>query len=271
MRWQWLVAITMTLGPVAVAQQTFPMTCHPFKTIEVRHPIDGSCGLAGKGEGGSALQNQAKNNFCAGASYQSMAQADLLGKQAQVAALPGYLQWSGESMPASRSDFVSLGEGTAVQFVGYLLEAHYADLSSGEGVNCNVKDDEASNDIHIALAAQPATTDECQSNTAEMTPHYRPASWTVANLDKVGHTTMVRVSGQLMYDADHKVCGEQGFSPSDNPHRLSGWEIHPVYAFEVCVKQAGGACSQWQALSAWVKSAAKTHRAKAKPGVATQP
>src|ERR1019366_2911797 len=161
MRWQWFVAITMALGTVAVGQQKFPMTCHPFKAIEMRHPIDGTCGLTGKGQGGSALQNQA-----------------------MVAALPGYQQWSGENMPASRSGFVALGEGTAVQFVGYVLEAHYADLSSGEGVNCDVKDDEASNDIHIALVPQSTTTDECQSNSAEMTPHYRPASWTKTNLDK---------------------------------------------------------------------------------------
>jgi hypothetical protein len=141
-------------------------------------------------------------------------------------------------------------------------------------VNCDVKDDEASNDIHIALVPQSTTTDECQSNSAEMTPHYRPASWTVANLDKVGHSTLVRVSGQLMYDADHKICGEAGFSPTDNPHRLSGWEIHPVYAFEVCVQQAGGACSQWQALSAWVTSAKKPQGGKPKPSAhpsASQP
>src|ERR1035438_7517632 len=104
MRWQWFVAITMALGTVAVGQQKFPMTCHPFQAIEVQHPIDSSCGLTGKGQGGSALQNQTKNGFCAGTTYQSIAQADLLSKQAKVAALPGYQQWSGENMPASRSD-----------------------------------------------------------------------------------------------------------------------------------------------------------------------
>src|ERR1019366_4857571 len=156
--------------------------------------------------------------------------------------------------------------GTAVQFIGYVLEAHYADLSSGEGVNCDVKDDEASNDIHIALAPQSTTTDECQSNSAEMTPHYRPASWTKTNLDKIGHTTLVRVSGQLMYDADHKICGEPGFSPTDNPHRLSGWETHPVYAFEVCVKQAGGGgWPPWAAFWEWGTPPSKPPPRKTKP------
>ncbi len=265
MRLQWLVAITMALCTITLGQEKFPMTCHPFKAIELQHPIDSSCGLTGKGQGGSALQNQTKNNFCAGTSYQLISQQDLLSKQEKVAALPGYLEWSGENMPVSRSDFVSLGEGTPVQFVGYVLESHYADLTSGEGVNCDVKDDEASNDIHVALVSQSGTTDECQSNSAEMIPHYRPASWTVANLDKIGHTTPVRVSGQLMYDADHKICSEHGFSSTDDPHRLSGWEIHPVYAFDVCVTQTGASCSQWQALSDWVTTASKSHRKTTKP------
>jgi hypothetical protein len=255
----------MVLCTFAAGQQKFPMTCHPFQAIEMQHPIDSSCGLAGTGKGGSAVQNQTKNNFCAGTRYQTITQPDLLGKQQKVAALPGYSEWSPENVPTSRSDFVSLGEGTAVQFVGFVLEAHYADLTSGESVNCDVKDDEASNDIHIALVPQSGTTNECQSNSAEMTPHYRPASWTVTNLEKIGHTTLVRVSGQLMYDADHKICGEQGFSAHDDPSRMSGWEIHPVYAFDVCVKQSGSTCSQWQALSDWAASASKSKSKKAKP------
>jgi len=257
----------MVLGTFAVGQQNFPMTCHPFQAIELQHPIDSSCGLTGTGKGGSALQNQTKNNFCAGTTYQTITQQDILSKQAKVAALPGYLQWDQENMPTSRAGFVSLGEGTAVQFVGYVVEAHYADLTSGESVNCEVKDDEASNDIHIALAPQPGVTNQCLSNSAEMIPHYRPTSWNVTYLQKIGHTTLVRVSGQLMYDADHKICGEQGFSASDNPSRLSGWEIHPVYAFDVCAQQSGSTCSQWLALPDWVaSSAAKSKSGKAKSG-----
>ncbi|MGA2371778.1 MAG: hypothetical protein ACLPPV_04230 [Candidatus Korobacteraceae bacterium] len=267
MRLQWLVAITMVLGTFAVGQNKFPMTCHPFQAIEVQHPIDSSCGLTGTGKGGSALQNQTKNNFCAGTTYQAITQQDILSKQTKVAALPGYLQWDQENMPTSRADFVSLGEGTAVQFIGYVVEAHYADLTSGESVNCEVKDDEASNDIHIALAPQPGVTNQCLSNSAEMIPHYRPASWNVTYLQKIGNSTLVRVSGQLMYDADHKICGEQGFSASDNPSRLSGWEIHPVYNFEVCAQQSGGTCSQWVALSDWAASASsKSKTAKTKSG-----
>ncbi len=256
MRWPWSLMVPMALSTALAGQQSFPTTCLPFtENIEVQHPIDRTCGLTGRGTGGSALQNQVKNNFCAGTNYQTITQQDLLSKQAKVAALPGYAQWDGESMPSSRSDFTALGEGTAVQFVGYILEAHYADLTSGESVNCYVPNDDASNDIHIALAPELGTKNECQSNTAEMIPHYRPTSWTVSNLEKIGHTTLVRVSGQLMYDADHKICGEAGFSPHDNPSRLSAWEIHPVYAFDVCMRQTNGTCSQWQPFSDWVTTA----------------
>ncbi len=266
MKCHWLVAVPIMLCTLAVAQSksaksTFTMKCQPFKSIEVKHPIDGSCGISGKGADGTALQNQTKNNFCAGDNYQTITQQDLASKQQQVAALPGYLKWSGEDMPTSRGDLVKLGEGTAVQFVGYIFEAHYADVTSGESVNCETKGD-AYNDIHIALVPQTGVTDECQSNTAEMSPHYRPASWTPENLEKIGKTMMVRVSGQLMYDADHKICGEQGFSAKDNPSRMSGWEIHPVYAFDVCVQQSGGQCSQWQALSDWAGTAAKSSTTK---------
>jgi len=51
---------------------------------------------------------------------------------------------------------------------------------AGESVNCNGAKEE-DNDIHIAFGAQPSTK-ECNSITAEISPHYRPASW-----NEIGH------------------------------------------------------------------------------------
>ena len=267
MRWQSFVAITMLLCTFAPAQDKFPMTCHPFQAIEVHHPIDATCGLTGDSTTpGLQAQDKTKNNFCAGQQYQDLAAQDLIGKQKSVAMVPGFSNWAGENVPQDRTPLTKLGEGSAVSFTGYVFEAKAADLNGGESVNCNVSKDTASNDIHIALSAMPNLTVACQSFTAEMSPHYRPASWTPENITKIGKTTMVRVSGSLMYDASHKVCGEAGFSPSNDPSRVSGWEIHPVYAFDVCVKQSGGACSQWQALSDWATSASKSHVGTAKAG-----
>ncbi|MGA8878178.1 MAG: hypothetical protein WB555_21750, partial [Candidatus Korobacteraceae bacterium] len=101
MKWVWSLMFSLVLATAAAGQQSFPMTCHPFQTIEAQHPIDSSCGLSGKGTDGSALQNQVKNNFCAGTNYQTITQQDLVSKQAKVAALPGYAQWDGENMPSS--------------------------------------------------------------------------------------------------------------------------------------------------------------------------
>ena len=72
-------------------------------------------------------------------------------------------------------------------------------------------------------------TNECNSTTAEMSPHYRPPGWTPDRLTKLGKP--VRIRGQLFYDNSHKPC-TPGHTP--NPHRVSLWEIHPVYSIDVC-------------------------------------
>jgi len=88
-------------------------------------------------------------------------------------------------------------------------------------VNCKGKT-EVSNDVHIAFGAK-ANTQECSSVTAEITPHYRPASWNeIGHYEKwssslkkyvpdpalaarlTGHP--YRVTGQLFFDASHHVC-----------------------------------------------------------------
>lgn len=245
-----LLSFTL-LSLTSAGQDRFVMKCHPFQAIEVHHPIDTSCGTQGKGTTeGAKAQNTVKNNFCAGSDFQELSTQELVNRQQQVESIAGYSGWSGENLPTSRSQFEGMDEGKPVRFVGYILEAHNADLTSGESVNCGVKNDVASNDIHIALVGQPGIADECQSITAEMIPHYRPSTWTKTALARIGHTTLVRVSGQLMFDGAHKVCGDAGYSSHD-PKRSSDWEIHPVYAFEVCVKQSGGNCTNWQQFSDW--------------------
>jgi hypothetical protein len=243
----------------AFGQDKFEMTCHPFKDIEAHHPIDASCGLAGKpSTDGSKSQNTVKDNFCAGDSFGNITVEELTAKQKDVANLDGYSGWHRDTLPSDRGPFAKLGEGKAVSFTGYIFEAHNADLTSGESVNCNVPKDVASNDIHIALVEQGGETDECQSVTAEMIPHYRPSSWTKTALARLGKTTLVRVSGQLMFDGSHKVCDDPKRANTD-PKRVSDWEIHPVYKFEVCVKRSGDRCSSWQDFSDWAakKSAPK--------------
>jgi hypothetical protein len=53
----------------------------------------------------------------------------------------------------------------------------FADVQSGESVNCNIPG-EPTNDIHVAIG-QALDAPECTSITAEIIPHFRPHAWTM--------------------------------------------------------------------------------------------
>ena len=67
----------------------------------------------------------------------------------------------------------NLGEGTLVQYAGYLLDAHVSNVGKGELVNCKTGG-QLFNDVHIELVDTPGEDDDCQSVPAEMSPHLRP-------------------------------------------------------------------------------------------------
>jgi hypothetical protein len=125
-----------------------------------------------------------------------------------------------------------VGEGSLVQFVGFIIEAHYSDVLSGESVNCDIVGEPTNDTIGQALDAA-----ECTSITAEIIPHFRPHAWTMlamlngpnvaalrqdARLDRP-----LRFTGHLMFDATHMPC-VNGQPASSAPARISSWEIHPV-------------------------------------------
>ena len=64
----------------------------------------------------------------------------------------------------------------------------------------------------------------------------------------------VRVTGPLFYDGiSHKPCAG-GKRPS--PQRASVWEIHPLYAIDVCKNKTIASCkvandSAWISLDQW--------------------
>src|SRR5262249_41955834 len=100
------------------------------------------------------------------------------------------------------SDNRQIGEGARVQIVALIDFPHYADTSSGESVNCKLTRN-LRNDIHINLVQTPAPgrpkSDDpdhdaklaernaalCDSITAEIIPHFRPAAWEAKHLRKV--------------------------------------------------------------------------------------
>ena len=239
-----------------LSQFEFAPSCAlPFQEVARSHAIDfsdHSCGMWGNSPSDRLrLQNFVKNNFCAGTAFRDMTATDFVTLQ-QRADATGVGGGNIAGLPKDRTALKkvanTLGEGTAVRFTGYIMAAHYSDVGRGESVNCNLSDI-GGNDIHIDLVSKADETDHCNSITAEISPHMRPADWELANLESLAQQkALVRIGGQLMYDASHRPC-------SGNikvvPQRLSTWEIHPVYSVEICPTAEKGSCpgAQWLPLA----------------------
>lgn len=269
------LGVVLLVPGAAFAQGSFPDHCDhgsplPFAAIEVKQAIDKSCGLEGTSTApaNSHIQNKVKNNFCAtapGGQPETFTPQKLVDLQASTTVPSGY-----KREPGDRKPLQDLGEGKLVRMKAFLIEAHHADLGSGETVNCNGKK-EPDNDVHIAFGSQ-ADSQECESVTAEISPHYRPASWNEIGHFEIYNSTAkkytpnpaiaarlqahpYRITGQLFFDASHEPCPcSKACSP---PVRASVWEIHPVYSIEVC--KSATACdentdSDWLAFDAWWKS-----------------
>jgi hypothetical protein len=257
------------------------------------HPIDANCGHCGNAANANLpagkmnaemMQNFQKTNLCSPSDSPADVTPDDLKKlQDQVNHIPnfkfGNSHAGGFGPPLDRAPLHSmtsvngknLQEGTVVRFAGFMVEEHYSPTSAsqgGESVNCG-ESDHQNVDIHIALGTKQervpkhATSAEkepilCPTITAEMIPHFRPDDWEFAQLEAVSDR-QVRVTGQLMFDGSHRACGDTQRASTD-PKRISSWEIHPVYAFDVCKHPAGGCDvnrdSDWESLT---EAAAKTN------------
>lgn len=267
-----VTSILATAIVPASAQTGFSDHCSdgkalPFAALEVKHPIDATCGIKGKptSSAPSQLQNEAKNNFCGAAdSPESFTPQMFIDLEHKTTIKSG----TGKE-PADRTELQHLGEGKIVRMKANLIEAHHADVGTGESVNCGGLTEEE-NDIHIAFGAA-ADTKECTSVSGEISPHFRPASWTaIGDFEKFNPTTKLnvvnpvlasrlqahpyRITGQLFFDASHTLCS---CGTTCNPSRGSRWEIHPIYNIEVC--KAGAACnadtdSDWISFDSWWKT-----------------
>lgn len=241
--------------------------------------IDKVCGNTGNSSPGSnsAKQNEIKNRFCLPGAPTTPVEINFDTLDAlQKAAREKHIHFgritladgsSVEDLPPDRSVLVDLitntqgqklGEGSLVTLEGFIFKAQHSNLGKGESVNCN-KATLAGNDIHIALSLTKAgaqkmgESSECETVTAEITPHHRSAIYNRFDTnaadflnakpqkkgeDKLkGHplplqAARVRVTGQLFFDASHSPCS----NGHGGPPRRSIWEIHPVFAIEVFEK-----------------------------------
>jgi hypothetical protein len=264
-----VTSILATAVVSASAQTSFSDHCPdgkalPFAALEVKHPIDATCGIKGKptSSAASQLQNEAKNNLCGAAdSPESFTPQMFIELEHNTKIKSG----TGKE-PPDRTELQHLGEGKIVRMKANLIEAHHADVGTGESVNCGGLKEE-DNDIHIAFGAA-ANTKECTSVSGEISPHFRPASWNaIGDFEKFNPATKLnvvnpalasrlqahpyRITGQLFFDASHTLCS---CGTTCNPSRGARWEIHPIYNIEVC--KAGTACnadtdSDWVSFDSW--------------------
>ena len=245
--------------------QKFPDTCAngntPHFPGRTAAPIDNQCGLNGappQGHPEEGLQNQAKNNFCAdAASPEPIKLSKIQSLQSDAETQENKKHFTPGQPPPDRTFLKTLGEGHVVLFEGFVFHARQ---ECKETVNCGAAPPNvnASHDIHIALLEQPRKTqtsdpkpaqdkEECMGFVAEMIPHHRPAEWTACNVNDVADKRLrVRVTGQQFFDGSHVPC-KNDVPQGSNPKRVSLWEIHPIYSFEVC---PSGDCATggWQQL-----------------------
>lgn len=256
------------------------ITCTlPFNSIAQHHPIDDSCGPDGNGKPGSpqAAQNNAKNNFCATGTPVDV-DFDVLHQMQEVAG-QRVTFGSDASLPQDRSPLRSIpttkgniGEGTVARLAAFVADAHYSNVGKGESVNCK-KPEKESNDIHIVLQENESDTNECDSATAEMSPHFRPDLWNPDTLNGKdenlfgGKKHLFRFTGPLYFDASHSPCVNGSGRP---PKRSTIWEIHPVYNVEICTDAANhctvGDDTGWQPLVEFVSKGSTETRLRLPEG-----
>jgi hypothetical protein len=215
--------------------------------------IDNVCSIEGSGtDQKKQAESRAKNNFCADTSSPTpITYQTFIDLQARPKIKVGPDRSVLEKILTENG--VTLGEGSYVEFVGFLLNAQYSNRSKGEAVNCMIPGVDT-NDIHIELVNvdTPDEDDPCLSVTAQISPHFRPESWTPQKLNGL-KAHLMRFRGPLFYDGggSHAPCHDD---KRPSPARASVWEIHPVYSVDICRQKGGKTCKSWIPLEQWDKA-----------------
>lgn len=257
-----LTSLIFVVLPVA-PQTTFQQACSdPNYPSATATPIDSKCGVTGNG-GDEAAQNTAKNDFCSTGPAKPITIAEMAARQKEVEKNKDIPFGNEDKHPLTsspgpavdRAPLVALGEGDEVVLTGYVAMSRY---ESAETVNCkgHVDNTDAYHDIHISIVASPSGK-QCSGVVVEMIPHHRPASWTPDAVLAVKAAKLpVRVTGHLMFDSSHSPCvngSPVSAGQGTDPARVSLWEVHPIYKFEVCTKGDCGTGSGWEPLESWTQ------------------
>jgi hypothetical protein len=246
-------AVLLALVVVSSMSAQFKPTCKlPFDTIKTGGlDIDKSCSVdGGSNDGPKIAESNAKNNFCATGQATTITYNTFINLESKVSKSQRADLKKSSDRKQIKDVVNGLGEGSLVRFVGFLLDAHVSNKSKGELVNCTVSGAD-NNDIHIELVKDAKEDDACNSVTAEMSPHFRPEAW--SDLPELKINRPVRVTGSLFFDGSHSPCHD---NVRVSPNRISVWEIHPVYRFDICKNKSLAACkagddSLWIPLDQW--------------------
>ena len=244
-------ALVVVASPVQCADAFAPGCTLPFDDIAEHHTIDAICDNDGSAtQAGQVAQNEQKNNFCAAGTPALITRHSFLGLQAKsdelgITGTPE--DRSGLHDVYTTSEGATIGEGSLIHFAGYIIDAHYSNVSKGESCNCKQKG-RSRNDVHVIMHNFASTGDYCRTVTVEVSPHGRPADWETGVLNDLAGRP-VRITGQLYFDGIHKPC-TPGHPTS--PPRASVWEIHPVYGIDVCKHAHLSDCSADDE-SAWTR------------------
>jgi hypothetical protein len=124
----------------------------------------------------------------------------------------------------------------AGQLVGYL-----ADVKMGgvETVNCHARSVHG-RDTHIDLTLSAADAyNEARHVIVEVTPRWRTAmaakgiDWETGTLRAKLLGRCAKVTGWLMFDAEHRRQSQNTAGPGSEVWRATAWEIHPVTAIDL--------------------------------------
>lgn len=271
-RFAWLILAVLLVPASSDAKKLKFKTCGkplPLQLKPFTHKpqrIDYLCGNTGCFKGpANDKQNAMKNNFCAPVRKVTPVTMKTFGDLGNASNNEPTIP-KGEPPPSrlrlaniiKLNNGTGLGEGQTVSFVGFVLDARHSNVDNndpltkgnGESVQCNLLGC-AYNDIHITLAEDPSEPSMCRTIVAEIIPHYRPPAWDLFDSPDYAaflKTHPVRIAGQLFFDGSHVACtseGKAGFNPitkHNDFERLALWEIHPIYAIDVCKQTDKSQC-----------------------------
>jgi hypothetical protein len=126
--------------------------------------------------------------------------------------------------------------GRAARIVGYVADVKVGGI---ETVNCRARSPH-DRDTHIDLTVSAGDAgDEAKHVIVEVTPRWRKAvaasgtNWETNDLQGTMLGRCVRITGWMLFDAEHRRESANTAVPGASVWRATAWEIHPVSKIEV--------------------------------------